>query len=77
MHEMQPIVMDDPVICPSVTQERYTKTAERIDVLFEVEITDPSNSVLDGVPVTPRLAGVSSMWQFVETVIVKYSLAQG
>jgi len=56
MHEMRrTIAIDDPVrllVSLSVTRSDCAKTAERIDVLFEVETPyDPRNTVADWGPI--------------------------
>jgi len=52
MHEMQTIVTDDRGSCPSVCRSTWLycgKTAERIEILFEVNtLGGPRNIVLDG-----------------------------
>jgi len=54
MHEMRPVAIGDPVaqcVCVSVTRQRAAKTAERMSVLFGVEIhDDPRHIVLNWGP---------------------------
>jgi len=54
MHEVRTTTIDDPGVCLSVTRVGCAKTAEQIDVLFEVETSvSPRNIALDGIPDFP------------------------
>jgi len=56
MHEIRTTAADDPDVCQFFT---LCKTAERIDIRFEVEtLDDPRNT---GGTYPPRLGGIGSM----------------